>query len=33
MKSTQTKILGLALLIAGLALCGFGLSLLLRAPQ
>jgi capsular polysaccharide biosynthesis protein len=33
MKSTQTKILGLALLIIGLALCGFGLSLLLSPPE
>jgi capsular polysaccharide biosynthesis protein len=33
MKSTQTKTFGLALLIVGLALCYFGLSLLLRAPQ
>ena len=33
MKFSQTKILGLALLIVGLALCYFGLSLILRAPQ
>lgn len=33
MKSTKTKILGLALLLGGLALGGFGLSVLLRVPQ